>query len=164
MLPGFDVGHLPLLYSGDRRHLARGIRTVIAKDKVSTYPTHLNGEWQRRRKRKNERNEKRKSKGERKTERKTNLHPNYNSVQIKHRLPILPQNIQTNIPLQINIRMVNLLRTLNLRRIMREILVHGETEMERATFIHALVGFDGKSEVQDVVGVRKGHFHSASEG
>lgn len=60
--------------------------------------------------------------------------------------------------------MINLLRTLDLGRVMREVLVDVETEMERAAFIHALVGLDREGEVQDVVGVGEGHFHRASEG
>ena len=98
------------------------------------------------------------------TRKKTNLHPHNNRIQIQHRLPILPQNIQTNIPLEINIWMVNLLRTLDFWRIMREILVHSKGEVEDAAFVHSLVGLDGKREVEDVVGVGEGHFHGAAEG
>ena len=60
--------------------------------------------------------------------------------------------------------MVDLLRALDLRRIMREILVNREVEVECAALVHALIRLDSESEVQDVVGVREGHFHCTSEG
>jgi len=55
--------------------------------------------------------------------------------------------------------MVDLLRTLDLGWIVGEVLVHREAEVEHATFVHALVRLDGQGEVEDVVGVREGHFH-----
>lgn len=60
--------------------------------------------------------------------------------------------------------MINFLRTLDLRRIMREVLINREGEVEDAAFVHSLVGLDGKCEVKDVVGVGEGHFHGAAEG
>lgn len=60
--------------------------------------------------------------------------------------------------------MINLLRTLDLGRVVREVLVDGKGEVEDAAFVHALVGFDGQGEVEDVVGVGKGHFHRAAQG
>ena len=47
---------------------------------------------------------------------------------------------------------------------MREVLVDGKAKVEDTTLVHALVGFDGQVEVEDVVGVWKGHFHRAAEG
>lgn len=55
--------------------------------------------------------------------------------------------------------MVDFLRTLDARRVVREILVDGESEVEDATFVQALVRFDSKGEVEDIVGVGEGHFH-----
>ena len=95
---------------------------------------------------------------------RTNLQPHNDRIQIQHRLPILPQYIQTHIPLQINIGMVNLLRALHFRRIVREVLVDGEGEAEAAAFVHAFVGLDGEGEVEDVVRVREGGLHRAAEG
>ena len=47
---------------------------------------------------------------------------------------------------------------------MREVLVDGKAKVEDTTLIHALVGFDGQGEVEDVVGVWERHFHRAAEG
>lgn len=60
--------------------------------------------------------------------------------------------------------MVDLLCAFDFGRVMWEILVDREAEVEHATLVHALVGLDGESEVEDVVGVGEGHFHRASEG
>lgn len=59
--------------------------------------------------------------------------------------------------------MIDLLCALNLRRVMWEILVNGEVEVEAAAFVHSLVRFDGEGEVQDIIGVGEGCFHSAAE-
>lgn len=59
--------------------------------------------------------------------------------------------------------MVYLLRAFHFRRVMREVLVHSESEDERAALVHALVGLDRKCEIQDVVGVRECHFHCVSQ-
>lgn len=59
--------------------------------------------------------------------------------------------------------MIDLLRALHLGRVMREVLVNTEVEMERATLVHALVGLDRKRKVEDIVGVREMHLHRASE-
>lgn len=90
---------------------------------------------------------------------KTNLYTNNNGIQIQHWLPILPQNIQTNIPLQIDIGMVDLLLTFNLWRIVGEVLVDNEGECEATAFVHAFVGFYAQDEVEDVVGVWEDGFH-----
>jgi hypothetical protein len=94
----------------------------------------------------------------------THLHAHNNRIQVQNRLPVLPQNIQTDIPLQVNIRMINLLRALHFWRVMREVLVNTEIEMERATLVHALVGLDRKRKVEDIVRIREIHLHRASEG
>lgn len=60
--------------------------------------------------------------------------------------------------------MINLLGTLDLWRVVGEILVHGETKVEHAALVHALVRLDGQGEVEDVVRVGEGHFHGISEG
>lgn len=59
--------------------------------------------------------------------------------------------------------MVDLLAALDLWRVVREVLVDGESEGERAGLVHALVGLDGQREVLDVVRVGEGHFHGAWE-
>ena len=42
----------------------------------------------------------------------TYLQPHNNRIQIQHRFPILPQNIQAHIPLEVDIRVVDFLHTL----------------------------------------------------
>lgn len=51
--------------------------------------------------------------------------------------------------------MIDLLRTFHLRRVMWEVLIDSEVEVERSTLVHALVRLDGERKVQDVVGVGK---------
>ena len=65
--------------------------------------------------------------------------------------------------LQVDIGMIYLLRTLDLGRIMREVLVDGEGEVESATFVHSLVRLDRQDKVEDVVGVWKMHLHCAAK-
>lgn len=60
--------------------------------------------------------------------------------------------------------MIYLLITLHLGWVVREVLVDGEIERERAGFVHAFVRLDGQGKMQDVVGVGEGHFHGGAEG
>lgn len=94
----------------------------------------------------------------------TNLHSHDNRVQVQHRLPVLTQDVQTHVALQVDIRVVDLLSALNLGRVMREVLVDREVEMEDTTLVHALVRLDTQGEVQDIIGVGEGHFHRVAEG
>lgn len=55
--------------------------------------------------------------------------------------------------------MVDLLHALDLGRVMGEVLVYDEAEVEGAAAIHALVGLDGEGKVEDVVGVWEVRFH-----
>ena len=59
--------------------------------------------------------------------------------------------------------MVDLLRALHFRRVVREILVHGEGKDETAPLVHALVGLDRECEVEDVVRVREVGLHRRAE-
>ena len=59
--------------------------------------------------------------------------------------------------------MIDLLCAFDLRRVMWEILVDGEVEVETAALVHSFVRFDSEGEVQDIIGVREGCFHSAAE-
>ena len=60
--------------------------------------------------------------------------------------------------------MVDLLAALHFRRVMREILVDGEVEVEAAALVHAFVGLDGQYEGEDVVRVRESGFHRFAKG
>lgn len=44
------------------------------------------------------------------------------------------------------------------------VIIHGECEDKAASFIHALVRFDRKSKVQDIIGIREGGLHGTAEG
>ena len=55
--------------------------------------------------------------------------------------------------------MVDLLFAFHFGRIMWEVLIDGEGEMEGSAFVHALIRLDRKCEVEDVVWVGKGGFH-----
>ena len=63
-------------------------------------------------------------------------------IQIQYWLPILPQDVQTDITLQIDIGVVNFLGAFDLWRVVREILVDGETEVEPSALVHSLVRLD----------------------
>jgi hypothetical protein len=71
------------------------------------------------------------------------------------------KNVQAHVALQIDVRMVNLLRTLDLRRLMRETLADRKCEVKSATLVHALVGFDSECEVKGIIGVWEVCFHGA---
>ena len=59
--------------------------------------------------------------------------------------------------------MVDLLRTLDFRRIVREVLINGEAEVEAPALVHALVWVDGERKVEDVVWVREVCLHCCAE-
>ena len=58
--------------------------------------------------------------------------------------------------------MVDLLFAFDFWRLMREVLVDGEGEVEDAAFVQAVVGCQGEDEVEDVVGIREVRFHRAA--
>ena len=60
--------------------------------------------------------------------------------------------------------MVYLLRALDFWRIVREVLVDVEVEVECAAFVHALVGLYREDEVEDVIRVGERGFHCRAEG
>lgn len=59
--------------------------------------------------------------------------------------------------------MIDLLRALDFGRIVWEILVDGKVEVESSPLVHAFIGLDGQSEVEDVVRVGKRGFHGFAE-
>jgi hypothetical protein len=91
------------------------------------------------------------------------LHPNNDCVQVQDWLPIFPQDVQTNVAFQVNVGVVNLLRTFYLRRVMREVLVDCKCEYKTATFVHALIRLDRKRKIEDIVRIWKGCLHCAAE-
>lgn len=59
--------------------------------------------------------------------------------------------------------MVDLLLALDLRGVVREVLVYREGEAEAAALVHALVRVDVQEEVEDVVGVGELGAHGVAE-
>ena len=59
--------------------------------------------------------------------------------------------------------MVYLLRAFDLRWRMGEILVNSKTEVESTAFVHALVRFDGKGKVEEIVFIGEVSFHCAGQ-
>jgi len=91
------------------------------------------------------------------------LQTHNNSIQVQHRLPVLAQDVQAHVSLEVDVGVVDLLRALDLRRLVWEVLADVEGKVEGAVLVHALVGCDGQAEVQDVVGVWEGRCHGAAE-
>lgn len=91
------------------------------------------------------------------------LQANNYRVQVEYGLPVLAQDIQAHIALEVDVRVVDLLRALDLGRVVREVLVDCEAENEAAAFVHALVRVDGQSEVEDVVGIGEVRLHCCAQ-
>lgn len=76
-------------------------------------------------------------------------------VDRQHGLPVLAQNVQANVALQVDVGMVHFRLALDLRRLMRIVGADLKTELELATAIIALVGTDEQLEVEQVIGIGK---------
>ena len=85
-------------------------------------------------------------------------------IKVKHRLPVLSQNVKTDIAFKIYVGMIYFLFAFHLGRVMWEILVYRKVKVEGAVFVHALVGSYRKHEIEEIVGVGKCGFHGAGEG
>lgn len=79
----------------------------------------------------------------------------HDRVDGQHGFPVLPQNVQADIALQIDIRVIDFGLTLDLRRFMRIAGAHLEVEPEAAALVEALIRTDDELEVQQVIGVRE---------
>lgn len=60
--------------------------------------------------------------------------------------------------------MINLLRALDLWRVVREVVIDIKCEGERSTLVHAFVGLDDQVEVEDIVRVREYGLHGRTKG
>lgn len=89
------------------------------------------------------------------TQPRTYLQPHNHGIQIQNGLPVLTEDIETHVSLQVNVRVVDLLLALDLGRVVREVLVDAEIEQEAPALVDALVRLDREREVEDVV--RVGH-------
>jgi hypothetical protein len=59
---------------------------------------------------------------------------------------------------------VDFLHALDFRRVVGEVLVDLEVELEPAALVHTLVRVDGELKVEDIVGVREVRLHRRAEG
>lgn len=59
-------------------------------------------------------------------------------AQFRWRVGVLPENVQTDVPFEIDVRMVDLLRAFDFGRYVRVLGLDGEREDEAATFVIAL--------------------------
>jgi hypothetical protein len=84
-------------------------------------------------------------------------------VEVEHRLPVLAQDVEADVALEVDVGVVDLLFALDFRRLVGEVLADGEGEVELAAFVETLVGRDGEGEVEDVVRVGECCLHSARE-
>lgn len=64
------------------------------------------------------------------------LQPHNNRIQIQHRLPVLTKNVQADVPLKVDVRVVDLVRALDLWWLVGEVRVDGKGEFERSAFVH----------------------------
>lgn len=93
----------------------------------------------------------------------TYLQADHNRIQAQHRLPVLSQDVQAYVALEIYVRVVYLLYALHLGWIVRVIWRDDERKDEAAILVHPLVRLDGQREIQYVVGVGEVCPHRATE-
>lgn len=91
------------------------------------------------------------------------LQPDNDSIEVQHRLPVLAQNVQAHLALEVDVGVVYLLSAEHLGGLVRKVLVDGKVKGESAAAVHALVGLDGKDKVEDVVGVWEVGLHRGAE-
>lgn len=84
-------------------------------------------------------------------------------VEVEDGLPVFAQDVQADVALEIDVRVVDFLFALYFWWLVREVLADGEGEVELAAFVQALVGSDGECEVKDVVGVWEGGLHGTGQ-
>lgn len=70
------------------------------------------------------------------------LQPHNHSVQIQHRLPVLAQDVQAHVTLEVDVRVIDLLLAFHFGWVVGEVLVDGEEEGEAAVLVHAFVWVD----------------------
>lgn len=79
----------------------------------------------------------------------------HDRVDGQHGLPVLPQDVQADVALQIDVRVIDLGLALDLGRFMGIAGAHLEVEPETTAFVEALVRTDDELEVEQVIGVRE---------
>jgi hypothetical protein len=91
------------------------------------------------------------------------LQPHDDGVEVEDGLPVFAQDVEADVAFEVDVGVVDLLFALDLWRLVREVLADGEGEVELAAFVEALVGRDGKGEIEDIVRVWEGSLHGARE-
>ena len=81
----------------------------------------------------------------------TYLQSNDDCVQVQHWLPVLAQDVQTDVALKVDVWVVDLLSALDLRWLVWVVYVDGECEVEASPLVHAFIWLDGEIEVEYVV-------------
>ncbi len=81
------------------------------------------------------------------------LQPVDDRIDREHRLPVLAQDIQTHIALQVDVRMIDAGDALHFGRLVRVARTDLEGEDEPTTAVVAFVGRNDQAEVQKVIGV-----------
>lgn len=87
------------------------------------------------------------------------LQTNHDRVEIKDRFPVLTKDIETHVAIQVDVRVIDLLCALDLRRIVWIIAVDGESEFERSALVHALIWLDCERKVEHICWVREVGLH-----
>jgi hypothetical protein len=80
----------------------------------------------------------------------------YDRVDVEHRLPVLPKDVEAHLPLQVNVGVVNLGPALDFGRAVRVVVGNGKGEVVRRLLPVPRVGRDGDVEVGQVVRVGEG--------
>ena len=80
------------------------------------------------------------------------------------RLPVLSQDVQAHVALEVDAGVVDLLFAFDFGRFVGDVLGDGEGEVEDVAFAEAFVGLEREGEFEDVVGVGEVRFHGAAEG
>lgn len=88
----------------------------------------------------------------------------YDRIQVQNGLPVLAQDVEANLALEVDIRVVDLLAALHLGRLMGKVGRDVEREAELATAVHALVRLDVEDEAQDVIRIGEFSPHRRAQG
>jgi hypothetical protein len=89
------------------------------------------------------------------------LKSNDNGGKVKHRLPVFSQDIQADVPLKVDIGMVDLLGAFDFGSFVWKTLADSECEDESTALVHPLIWFNSEIEVQGIIGIREVRFHGA---
>lgn len=87
------------------------------------------------------------------------LETDHDRVEVQDGLPVLAENVQADIALEIDIWMIDLGNTLDLWGLVRIVAVNGKAKLERSAFVHALIGGNSEEEVEEIICIWPIHLH-----